>query len=103
MAASNPPTKAAAFEFSVPMKSWASPGLFQDSPTIAAGDFQISKDGGAYANLTNLPTNSPAGSEQVEVVLTTTETNCDRWVVRWKDQTVPPEWVPDTFTVLTTA
>lgn len=43
------------------------------SPTIAAGDFMISKDGGAFAQLATLPVVSPAGSAQVKFELSLAE------------------------------
>lgn len=88
----NPPTKNEDFVLRVPMFDYASPGNYKTSPTIAAGDFMVSKDGGAFANCTNLPTVEPASSEFIEVILTSTEMDADGVVVRWKDQTAPKEW-----------
>jgi len=51
---------------------------FQVDPTIAAGDFQISKDFGAFANLATLPTVSPSGSSSVKVSLSSTEMTADK-------------------------
>lgn len=99
----NPPTKNEDFEFAVFLEDYANPGNFKVNPTIAAGDFQITKDGASFANLTNLPTVSPAGGDQVIVVLTATECNSNKWSVRWKDQTNPKEWADGALTVNTTA
>lgn len=99
----NPPVKAAAFEFSVSVEDMSSPGSFKANPTIAAGDFQISKDGGAFANLTNLPAVTPTAGVAIEVVLTSTEMNADNVFVRWIDQTSPKEWADGAICILTTA
>jgi len=56
------------------------------TPTIVAGDFQVSIDGGAFGNLTTLPTESPAASGQVEVQFSQPETNGDTIAMRWIDQ-----------------
>ncbi len=53
--------------------SVATPGTFQINPTIASGDFQVSKDGGTFANMTNLPAVTPSGSRQVKFIFTATE------------------------------
>lgn len=65
---------------------------FKAGPTIAAGDFKVSKDGGAFANLTNLPAAAPAAGVNVELSLTATEMQCDRLVISCIDQTSPKEW-----------
>ncbi len=56
-------------------------GNFLTDPTIAAGDFQISKDGGAFANLSTTPTVSPSGSSNVQIQLSATERNADKAVI----------------------
>lgn len=55
------------------------------SPTISAGDFQVSKDFGAFANLATLPAVAPAASGQVQVSLSTEEMNADNVLVKWHD------------------
>lgn len=45
----------------------------QVNPTVAAGDFKVSIDGGALANLGTLPAVSPAGSAIVKFTLSTSE------------------------------
>lgn len=99
----NPPVKNAAFTFYVALEDYANPGNMKSSPTIAAGDFQVSKDGGAFANLTTLPTNEPASSEMVEINLSGTEMNADNVSVRCKDQTSPKEWADLIINIVTTA
>lgn len=50
-------------------------GGFKVNPTIAAGDFQRSIGGGAYANLATLPVVEPASSISVKVSLSAAEMN----------------------------
>lgn len=77
-------------------------GSFKTNPTIAAGDFKISIDGGALANLTNLPTVTPAGGAQVKFILTQAETNGDNLAIWCVDQTATKEWA-DTLVTFQTA
>lgn len=51
---------------------------FRTNPTLAAGDFRYSKDGGALTNLATTPTVTPSGSLQVKVDLSATEAECTR-------------------------
>lgn len=63
------------------------------NPTLAAGDVQISADGGGFVNLTALPTILPAATEQVRYVLSAVEVGVNIEIcLRFKDQTVPPQW-----------
>lgn len=78
------------------------PGALKASPTLAAGDFQISKDGGAFANLGTLPTVTPAAGRAVKFTLSQAETNADNIVIQCVDQTSPKEWV-DAFILIQTA
>jgi hypothetical protein len=55
------------------------------TPTIAAGDFKASLDGGAEANPTVLPFESPAGSGWVAWTPTAAETNGEVMKLRWVD------------------
>lgn len=59
-------------EYLFPLGLFSS-GALVASPTLAAGDFQISKDFGAFANLTTLPTVTPAASGQVQVTFSAAE------------------------------
>lgn len=69
------------------------------NPTLAAGDVQVSKDGGAFANLTTLPAVTPAAGGSVEVTFSAAELTCSRLVVRFIDQTATKEWEDMMFTV----
>lgn len=92
------PVKNAEYVFYVTLTDSAT-NEFKAGPTIAAGDFQISKDGGAYNNLTNLPTVSPAGSVSVKIVLTVAEMDAGVVTVfgsdiagaEWDDVFIPVE------------
>lgn len=99
----NPPVKNEDFEFTVCLEDYANPGLFKSNPTLAAGDVKISKDEGALANLTTLPSVTPASSKLVLVELSSTEMNADKVTIIFSDQTSPPEWADFAITILTTA
>jgi len=88
----NPPKKNEDFKIPIQLRDVANPNRVKVNPTIASGDFKITKDGGALANLTNLPTVSPAGSSWVVIELTSTEMNADIIGLQAIDQTEPPEW-----------
>ena len=62
------------------------------APTLAAGDVQISQDGGAFANVTNLPVESPAAGGSLRLTLTAAEMTADNVVVKFSDQTASAEW-----------
>ena len=47
--------------FDVPLQQPSSLNLYTGG-TLASGDVTISKDGGAFANVTTLPTEGPASS-----------------------------------------
>ncbi|BFU90159.1 MAG: hypothetical protein NTAFB01_13460 [Nitrospira sp.] len=99
----NPPKKNEDFELHIALEDYLNPGNFKINPTIAAGDFQISKDGGAFANLATLPTVEPASSQMVLLALSSTEMNADSVVVRAVDQTSPKEWADFILSIPTTA
>jgi hypothetical protein len=62
-----------------------STGQFQANPTLAAGDVKVSKDGGALANLTTLPTVTPAAGKMVKVTLSAPEMTADNVTVVFSD------------------
>lgn len=65
---------------------------YKSSPTLAAGDAKVSKDGGALANLATLPAVTPAASRLVRISLSSTEMEAARVVILLVDQTTPHEW-----------
>lgn len=73
------------YVFYVGLESVASAGTFQTNPTLASGDVKISKDGGTLANLTTLPTVTPASGKMVKVILSSTEMNADNVTVVFSD------------------
>lgn len=99
----NPPKKNEDFNFAVFLEDATNPGSYKVAPTIAAGDFQISKDYAAFGNLATLPDVEPDGTDQVRVQISATEMNADVVSIRWKDQTSPKEWADGSIVILTTA
>lgn len=99
----NPPVKNQDFKFAMFLRSYVNPENFLTNPTLAAGDIQVSKDGGSWTNVTTLGSVSPASGMQVLQELSSTEMNADIVSVRFKDQTVPPEWCEEVFSIITTA
>jgi hypothetical protein len=74
---SYPPKKGVQYITYIGLVSQANTKLLQSNPTIAAGDFKVSIDGGALANLATLPVVTPASSKMVKVTLSTSEMNGD--------------------------
>lgn len=95
-----PPKKNTAAPLYVTVVSQANTNIFQVNPTIAAGDFQVSIDGGAFNNPATLPVVSPAGSKQIEIALSAAERNGDVITVIGSDQ-AGAEWA-DVFIELFT-
>src|SRR5215510_10705584 len=85
MATAVPPKRNSAYVFYTALASQASSTALQTNPTLAAGDVQVSIDGGAFANLTTLPTVTPAGGKAVKVSLSAPEMNGDNIVVLFSD------------------
>lgn len=79
------PVKGQAYEFFVSLTDFNDPQFFIVNPTIEAGDFKRSVDGGGLANLATLPVVSPAGSSSVKVNLNAVEMSGDKVVVIGKD------------------
>lgn len=95
------PKKNTAFIFYISLEATAG-GSFVAAPTIASGDFKVSIDGGATANLTTLPTNTPASSGMVKISLSSTEMNGDNITVICADA-AGAEWLPVTINIQTSA
>jgi len=79
------PKKNAAFVFSIGLVSQADTKLLKASPAIAAGDFKVSIDGGAFVNLATLPVVTPASGKAVQVTLSAGEMNGDNIAVLASD------------------
>lgn len=74
---------------------------YKANPTLATGDVQVSKDGGAFANIATLPTVTPASGRAVRISLSATEMQASRIVIQFVDQTNPKEW-EDQFVIVET-
>jgi hypothetical protein len=98
----NPPVKGEDFVVYISLADPANPGSFKSNPTLAAGDWKISKDGGALANLATLPVVEPASSVSVKLALSTTEMNADNVFIVGIDQTSPKEWADFVLAIPTT-
>lgn len=103
MANANPPRKNQAFVTYITLRDANDNLSLKANPTIAAGDFKISKDGGAFSNFTNLPTVTPSGGVGVQISLTATEMNADQVLFTWIDQTSTKEWADGSLALNTTA
>jgi hypothetical protein len=98
----NPPKKNEDFIIRIALNDVANPGSFKVNPTIASGDFKVSIDGGALANLTTLPSVSPASSIWVLITLSAAEMNGDVIAIQGIDQTSPKEWTDWALCIPTT-
>ena len=99
MASQHPPKRATAYTYSVSLVSQADTKLFKTTVTLAAGDVTVSKDGGNFASVTNLPVEIQT-SGVIVGTLTSTEMTADRVVVRFRDA-AGAEWC-DTLLVIDT-
>ena len=79
------PLRATAYTFYLTLVDASDPSKFLIDPTIAAGDFQVSTDGSALANLDTLPTVSPAGSANVLVTLSAAEMTGEKLTIQGID------------------
>jgi len=97
----NPPVKNEDFIVAITVTDNASGYRIKTTPTIAAGDFQVSKDFGTFANLATLPTETPTGSGQIKITLSATEMNADNVTIRGSDS--DGEWGDFFLSIPTTA
>lgn len=98
----HPPKVNTAYQVPVNLISQANTKVFQSNPTIAAGDFKVSIDGGAFANLATLPAVTPAGSKAVLIDLSAAEMNGANIMVLCSDA-AGAEWCDLGFVLQTTA
>src|SRR3990172_10383818 len=99
----NPPVKGEEFQIRIALYDLANPGSFKANPTIAAGDFKVTTDGGALGNLGTLPSVSPAGSIWVLVTISASEMNGDSIGIQTVDPTPPKEWADVAVSIPTVA
>lgn len=77
----SPAKRATAWIGYVSLVSQADTKLMKSNPTIAAGDFKVSLDGGTLNNLTTLPTVTPASGVMVKISLSIGEMTADNVTV----------------------
>ena len=102
-----PPVRGAEFKFPMNLVSQADTDVFKETVTLAAGDIQVSKDGGQYANLATFPPTeidlaSGADSGTLWVVLTAAEMTADIITVLFRDA-AGAEWQSAQATINTSA
>lgn len=83
------------------LPSQADTKLNQTNPTIAAGDFKVSIDGAAFANLGTLPAVTPAAGKAVKITLSASEMNGDNIIVSASDA-AGAEWCDQLWNIQTT-
>lgn len=88
--------------FYAALVSQANTKIMQVNPTIAAGDFKVSIDGGALANLGTLPAVTPGSSVMVKFTLSTSEMNGANITVVCSDA-AGSEWCDAVFNIQTSA
>lgn len=98
----NTPKRGVAFKMYVGLVDQSNTKLLKANPTIAAGDFQISKDGGAFTNLTTLPSANPASGRAVMIDLSASEMAADNIVIQCVDAS-GAEWCDQLINLQTTA
>ncbi len=99
----NPPVKGQDFILRLALTDAGLTNGLKAAPAIAAGDFKVSIDGGALANLATLPVVEPAGSVWVKVTLSVAEMTGDTIALQAIDQTAPKEWADWALCILTVA
>ena len=67
-------TAGATYTLEFSLEDQGNAGLWVANPTIAAADFQVSANGGAFGNVDNIPTVTPAAGRRVALVLSAAET-----------------------------
>lgn len=102
MATYQPPKRGVEYIFYTSLVSQADAKLLKANPTLAAGDVVISKDGGAFANLTTLPTVTPAAGKGVKVTVSATEMTADNVLIIFSDA-AGAEWCDLSINVATSA
>lgn len=75
-------------------------GQYKVTPTLAAGDFKIEKDGSAAANLGTLPAVAPSGGSSIDITFSSTEMQGKHIVLRLVD-VAGAEWNDDAIHIFT--
>lgn len=98
----NTPKRGTAYKFYISLVDQSNTKLLKANPTIASGDFQISKDGGAFTNLTTLPSANPVSGRAVMIDLSASEMTADNIVIQCVDAS-GAEWCDQIINLQTTA
>lgn len=96
------PKKSTAWIGYIGLTQQADTRLLKANPTLAAGDFKVSIDGGTFSNLTTLPTVTPTGGTAVKLSLSAGEMAGDNIVIACIDA-AGAEWCDQFVTLQTTA
>lgn len=96
------PRKNVAYKFYIALVDQSNTKLTKANPTIASGDFKVSTDGGAFANLATLPSANPASGRAVMIDLSSGEMNGDNIVVQCVDA-AGAEWCDLVLNIQTSA
>src|SRR3990167_4896134 len=96
------PKKNTAFILYVSLVSQANTKIMQSNPTLAAGDFNVSTDGGSLGALATTPAVTPASSKMVKISLSADEMNGDNTTVVCSDA-AGAEWCDLTINIQTSA
>lgn len=75
-------------------------GQYKATPTLAAGDVKIEKDGGTAANLAVLPSVEPTGGTSIKIEFSAAEMQCKQAVVTFIDA-AGSEWNDDAIHIFT--
>jgi hypothetical protein len=75
-------------------------GQYVITPTLAAGDFKVEKDGGAAANLGTLPAVAPAGGSSLDITFSAAEMQAKHITLRMVDA-AGSEWNDDAIHIFT--
>lgn len=102
MASAIPPVRGAAFSFELSLVSQADTDVFQDNPTLAAGDVKVVQDGVLAGNIDTLPTAVTSLTRVLTVALGAAEMTADRVTVLFHDA-AGDEWQDAVITIYTAA
>lgn len=96
------PKRATAYITYIGLVDQADTKKLKANPTIDAGDFKVSIDGGAFANLATLPTVTPASGTAVKISLSSGEMTGDNIIVTAIDA-AGAEWCDQLLNIATSA
>lgn len=97
-----PPKVNTAYKFYVGLIDQSNTKLLKANPTIASGDFKVSTDGSAFANLATLPSANPASGRAVMIDCSAGEMNGANIVIQCVDA-AGAEWCDLMINLQTTA